>query len=156
MSRSICSAVVLLLIAGSITPARADDAEDKAVTLVMKLGGKYTRNEKLPGRPVIKVDLEGIRVTEAGVKELAKLSSLTELTLGRGVTDEGLKEIAKLPNLIKLNLSGAWITDAGLKELAPLTKLTELDLRGRIEIGLYGVRASSVALRHERTEALPQ
>jgi hypothetical protein len=29
-------------------------------------------------------------------------------------------------------------------------------LRGRIEIGLYGVRASSVALRHERTEALPQ
>ena len=128
MSRLMFSGVVSLLITGSGTPVRADDAEDKAVAFVNKLGGKFSRNEKLPGVPVIKVDLGGLKVTEAGVKELAKLSSLTELTVGRGVTDAGLKEIAKLTNLARLDLSGAWITDAGLKELTTLTKLTELDL----------------------------
>ena len=34
-------------------PARADDAEDKAVAFVEKLGGEVTRDEKLPGKPVI-------------------------------------------------------------------------------------------------------
>ena len=33
--------------------ARADDAEDKAVAFVEKLGGAVARDEKAPGKPVI-------------------------------------------------------------------------------------------------------
>ncbi|QJW98738.1 hypothetical protein [Frigoriglobus tundricola] len=35
---------------------RADDAEDRAVALVTKLGGKVTREAKAPGKPVTAVD----------------------------------------------------------------------------------------------------
>lgn len=52
--------------------ARADDAEDKAVALVEKLGGTVSRDQKAPGKPVVAVDLSGRKVTDAGVKELKK------------------------------------------------------------------------------------
>jgi len=38
----------------ALTPARADDAEDKAVELVRKLGGSVTRADKQPGKPVVR------------------------------------------------------------------------------------------------------
>ena len=60
---------------------RADDAEDKAVAFVKKLGGQVLRDEKAPGKPVIKVYLIGPQVTDAGLKELATLKNLTTLFL---------------------------------------------------------------------------
>src|SRR5205814_4627388 len=48
--------------------ARADEAS--AVKAVEKLGGKITRDDKLPGKPVIGVNLTGTKVTDAGLKEL--------------------------------------------------------------------------------------
>ena len=56
---------------------RADDAEDKAVAFVKKLGGTVTRNEKAPGKPVFAINLSGTEVTDAGMKELAALKNLT-------------------------------------------------------------------------------
>src|SRR5205085_2733916 len=78
----------------------ADDAEAKAVEAITKLGGKVTRDDKLPGKPVIGVILAGTtKVTDAGLKELKHLKQLTALTLGGQVTAAGLKEVKELKQL---------------------------------------------------------
>jgi hypothetical protein len=57
-------------------------------------------------------------VTDAGLKEVARLKNLQELSLyATRVTDMGLKELAGLTNLRALDLSKAKVTGAGLKEL---------------------------------------
>jgi hypothetical protein len=118
----------LLLLAAS--PLLADDAEDKAVEAVKKLGGKVIRDDKDPSKPVIKVNLNVSQVTDADLKELAPLKELKELHLDacHGVTDAGLKELAELKGLQTLDLWGTKVTDAVLKELAPLQGLKRLDL----------------------------
>ena len=94
MSRTVSFALVAMLGLGS--PARADEAEDKAVAFVKKLGGSVDRDEKAPGKPVVEVFLSNTKVTDAGLKELAALKSLTDLNLSNTkVTDAGLKELQK-------------------------------------------------------------
>jgi hypothetical protein len=57
-------------------------------------------------------------VTNAGLKELTQLKSLTYLDVnGTKVTDEGVQELAALKNLTYLNLNGTKVTDEGRKEL---------------------------------------
>ena len=68
------------------------------------------------------------KVTDEGLKEVAKLQMLQQLYLPSQITDAGLKEVAKLRYLTSLGLSGTKITDAGLKEVAKLQKLRFLDL----------------------------
>jgi hypothetical protein len=69
------------------------------------------------------------QITDAGLKELANLKRLTSLKLMlTPITDAGLKEVAKLQNLTELNLSSTEITDVGLKEIAKLKKLDQLHL----------------------------
>src|SRR6516164_9565265 len=79
-------------------PLLADEAEDKAVEAVKKLGGTVVREDNDPAKPVIKVDLVLSQVTDADLKELAPLKELKELNLMacKGVTDAGLKELAPL------------------------------------------------------------
>ena len=138
MHRSLLSWVILC----SSFPVWADDAEDKSATFVGTLGGTATRDENLPGNPVITVFLVDKQVTDAGLKELAGLKNLTRLVLVRAmVTDAGMKELAALKNLTDLSLGGTKVTDAGLKELAKLKSLAKLDLttlqtlNGRIQVG---------------------
>jgi hypothetical protein len=54
-----CLATLLLFssILASCPAVRADEAEDKAVALVKKLGGKVTRDDQQPGHPVVTVCL---------------------------------------------------------------------------------------------------
>src|SRR5207249_701618 len=101
---------------------QADDAEAKAVEAITKLGGTVTRDDKLPGKPVIAVNLYGTKVTDAGLKELKHLKQLTSLNLAgtTQVTDAGLKELKELKQLTSLNLGGTKVTAAGLKELKDL------------------------------------
>jgi internalin A len=74
--------------------ARADDAEDKAVAFVEKLGGRVARDEKTPGKPVTFVSLYFTNVSGAGLKELAVLKNLATLELSATkLTDAGLKEL---------------------------------------------------------------
>ena len=96
MSRMmLCGAVSWLILCPSAL-VRADDAEDKAVAFVEKLGGKVTRDDKLPGKPVTTLDLVGTKMTDAGLKELAALKSLSSLNLtGTKVTDAGEKELQR-------------------------------------------------------------
>ncbi|MGB0588032.1 MAG: leucine-rich repeat domain-containing protein, partial [Limisphaerales bacterium] len=93
--------------------------------------GKFAPPMKLTKAEVEKVtDLKLFRtqITDAGLKEVAKLQNLKYLWLPDQITDAGLKEVAKLQNLTELNLWDTDISDAGLKEVAKLQNLTELDL----------------------------
>jgi hypothetical protein len=129
MWRLMLCGVVSWLVLNPSAPLWADDAEDKAVAFVEKLGGNVARDEKLPGKPVIEVHLSFSAVTDVGLKELAPLENLTALFLLRTeVTDTGLKELAQFKNLTVLYLNRTQVTDAGLKEVALLKNLAELHL----------------------------
>src|SRR5436189_124633 len=117
----------VMLLACLFGAARADEAS--AVKAVEKLGGKVTRDDKLPGKPVIGVNLGGTKVTDVDLKELAEVKQVTAVNLGgTKVTDVGLKELKDLKQLTTLNLGGTKVTDAGLKELKDLKQLTSLNL----------------------------
>ena len=71
------------------------------------------------------------KITDAGLKDIAKLQKLTHLSLRyTKITDAGLKDIAKLQELIGLWLNGTDITGAGLMDTAKLQKLIHLNLDG--------------------------
>ena len=74
--------------------------------------------------------LDSTKITDEGLKDVAKLQGLEMLNLDscEQVTDEGLKEVAKLQLLEMLNLSGTEITDAGLKEFVKFQNLKVLYL----------------------------
>ena len=107
----------VMLLACLSGAARADEAS--AVKAVEKLGGKVTRDDKLPGKPVTGVSLFTTAVTDAGLKELKDLKQLTTLDLdGTKVTDAGLKELKDLKQLTSLNLMNTeQVTDDGVADL---------------------------------------
>jgi internalin A len=118
----------------------ADENEDKAVAAIEKLGGKVTRDNDKPDKPVVGVNLQNKKMTDEDLKELATLTKLTNLNLtGTQVTDVGLKEIAQLTKLTDLNLTLTKVTDAGIKELAPLNSL--------IKLNLWGTKVTDVGLK---------
>ena len=95
---------VLPLLAGLLLASPllyADEAEKKAAATVEKLGGKVERDDKDPAHPVMSVDLNGTKVTDAGLKELAGLKNLHHLDLREtSVTHAGVAELQKaLPKL---------------------------------------------------------
>jgi hypothetical protein len=77
--------------------------------------------EGLRGLPLVQLHLIRTGVTDAGMPELLKLSSLHMLSLRDArVTDACLSVLAKHPSLEWLLLDGTDVTDAGMKQLAPL------------------------------------
>jgi hypothetical protein len=73
----------VLLLVGA---ARTD--ETAAVRAIVNLGGRITRDAKLPGRPVIGIDLTdprpfriAVRVTDAALKYLTEFKGLQTLNL---------------------------------------------------------------------------
>jgi len=95
---------------------------------IEELGGVISRNMRGNGEAI------GIRLigNKFGDEQLALLKSfknLTELALiDSQVTDAGMKEVARLADLTRLDVKGTPITDAGLKELARSEKLKSLGL----------------------------
>jgi hypothetical protein len=87
------------------------------------------------------LDLEGTKITSAGVLKLSEMPNLAMLDLASTkVSNEALIEIAKLPKLMNLSLQESGMTDAGLKSLET-TKLSLLWLQGcnMTDIGLVGL-----------------
>ena len=92
--------------------------EEKAVQAIEVLGGLVTRDETLPGRPVVEVDLSRTPITDASLEQLKELKDLRELRLSETpITDAGLKNLKEFKGLEYLDLTGTPITDAGLKDL---------------------------------------
>ena len=108
MRQGVWAMAALLALAAGV---RAD--EEAAVKTVEKFGGKVTRDEKAPGRPVVAVDFNRSSVTDAGLKELKDLKQLRSIDLCHTkVTDEGLKELKELNQLRGLLLRDTKITEA--------------------------------------------
>lgn len=64
------------------------------------------------------LDLGRSKLTDTGVKELARFKNLISLNLWyTEVTDAGVRELAALKNLTKINLIGTKATNAGVKEI---------------------------------------
>ena len=59
----------------------ADEPEDRAIQVIKKLGGRFTRDDKAAAKPVVAVTLSGSEVTDATLKEIKGLTSLDTLQL---------------------------------------------------------------------------
>jgi Leucine-rich repeat (LRR) protein len=70
------------------------------------------------------------RITVRGWKLIRSLTSLELLSVGRGITDAGLAEIAHLSSLKALYLRDHNLSNTGLAHLAQITSLEELELSG--------------------------
>src|SRR4051812_49383312 len=96
--------------------AGADPATgSKTIQLVEKAGGKLTRDGRKSGNPVVGVDFDDVKVTDAVLKELAGLPLLTKVSLERTpVGDAGVRSLASLKGLQELSLAQTKITDNSL------------------------------------------
>jgi Leucine-rich repeat (LRR) protein len=75
--------------------------------------------------------LYSAQVTDAAMKDVAKLKNLEILTIqGAAVTDAGAKDLTQLENLLSLDLIGAELSDVGAMALAQLPNLKLLKLSG--------------------------
>jgi hypothetical protein len=89
--RPFVGGLLLFTLAGS--SFRADEAEDRAVQTIEKLGGIV----RLTGNRRNEVDFSGTAVTDAGLKELATFPGLRQLSLrGTRATDAGIRRLKAL------------------------------------------------------------
>src|SRR5262245_63940412 len=105
MTNLTCAAALAAVVLVGTDRAAADQAEDRALDVVKRVGGAVDRDEKQPGMPVVAVNLYNSRVTDADLKELAAFRKVIELDLmSTGVTDAGMAHLAALVSLTRLNL----------------------------------------------------
>ena len=103
----------------------------KTISDLEKMGGKAVVDETSPDKPVISVNFNGSRATDAGLVHLKRLPKLRALDLSwSAVSDAGLENLAGLTRLQSLNLTATRVTDAGLVHFATLTSLHSLNLAG--------------------------
>jgi len=121
--------------------------DDRLVMRIEELGGKIARDTKLPGSPIVEVDLSGTKVTDDDLRPLSKLAELRTLNLHRtGISDAGVEHLQGLRRLTTLTIGDTRITNSGLKAL---TALPQLEL-----IGLHGTRVNDGGVIH--LKAFPQ
>jgi internalin A len=72
---------LVALLAALMTPAlkAEEDAEVKALATIKKLGGKVTRDETAPGKPVVQVVLSASKATDADLAQLKIFKQLKSL-----------------------------------------------------------------------------
>src|SRR6266498_132666 len=105
------------------------DPHERALNTIKQLGGKVVFDDKSPDEPVLRVDLNGPRVTDAVVAQLRVFVSLRTLFLCETkVTDAGLANLRDLHDLRVLYLTYDSITDRSLEALSGLDNLEELGL----------------------------
>ncbi|WP_439621026.1 hypothetical protein [Gemmata sp.] len=129
MTRPLLLVALVALVGASGGCSRAP--EDRAEAHVRKLGGIATRDDRLPGAPVVGVHLRATACTDADLRELTALTHLVSLNLSKTqVTDAGMREVLHFKDLKTLAVRETRVTDAGLRELAALPNLTSLYIGG--------------------------
>jgi Leucine-rich repeat (LRR) protein len=109
---------------------KTEETADTAAQTIQKLRGRITRDEQMPGKPVVYINLAGSRLTDADMRAVAACKQLRSLELGRtAVSDAGLKHLTGLSHLTSLTLPGTHVTDAGMKYIGELKQLVALDLQ---------------------------
>lgn len=87
------------------------------------------------------LNLAGTRVTDEGMRSLARFEALEVLHLGwTDVSDGGLASLSELPALRTIILHGAAVGDAGMVHLARLPMLEAIDVQ-ETAVGDSGVEA---------------
>jgi RNA polymerase sigma factor (sigma-70 family) len=166
---------------GTVTKANATEdktaqekwKEDSAAAVLEANGAKLTRDDNLPGKPVVEVRLAGRRLaTDAILGQLQDLRSLQRLYLGSSsITNVGLEYFRNLKSLRVLDLGNTRVTNEGLKHLAELdglfalalvqTRVTDAGLehlkglKGLQHLLLQGTQVSDAGV-NELRKALPQ
>ena len=112
------------------TPAKAPSRAPPTARLarILKLGKpKYDKNHQ----HVVELDLESQPTTDADLDLIARsFPHLSRLTVdGANITDAGVKHLAKLAGLVDLTLKNTDIHDETIQELQKLPKLKTLNLR---------------------------
>jgi HEAT repeat protein/Leucine-rich repeat (LRR) protein len=91
---------------------------EATVREIENLGGRITRDEDRPDKPVIGIDLSKARIGDADAATVAKLPALETLDLSETeVTDAGLVHLQGLRQLRELDLRDTKATDTGIKTL---------------------------------------
>src|SRR5262249_21492473 len=79
--------------------------------LVRNLGGSIPRDKKLPNAKIVGINLDQTEVTDKDLKQLSNLRHLKMLALnGTAVSDAGMKDVAKLPTLVHLEVMVTKVT----------------------------------------------
>ena len=122
MNRILLPLLGLLLAPVLCWAAEPKAEEAKAIAEIEKLGGRVTRDEESPGRPVVAVDFcdweSSMKACDAAMRHLKGLTKLRKLNLsGTRVTDNGLLNLKGLNRLEVLGLGWTKITDTGLENL---------------------------------------
>ena len=90
--------------------------EAAAIEFINKNQGGYVRDDKLPGKPVYWVQVQGL--DDADLEKLKPLAKLRTLYLTRSrVTDAGLKHLHGLTNLKELYLVNTKASKEGVQLL---------------------------------------
>ena len=101
---------------------------------------------KLIADPIVETAVRENLKKPEGELTKAELAKVTRLNLGfTKITDEGLKDVAKLENLKGLSLNSTQVTDVGLKDVAKLQNLIAFGLF-RTKITKAGVAELKKAL----------
>jgi len=129
LQRLVLTAALLL---AAQPPLCADDAEDAAAKTLKRLGASFTTSDAGGARTVVGVDLAGVAVVDADLKNVAALPALRSLDISVciAVTDAGMKHLAGLKHLETLSVAYTGVTDAGVRRLTGFTELRTLSLAG--------------------------
>jgi Leucine Rich repeat len=126
---SVMAASPMIGLAAPTVVIQATDTDLEAVQVIEKMGGRVERAKADPGMPVVRVELNGTKATDAVLAHLKKFPALLILDLrGTQVTDDGLRQLEGCKTLTYLGLDFTQVTDAGLAQIKGLTSLRQLSL----------------------------
>lgn len=104
--------------------------------------------------PLTELCLRGCNINDGDLVEIAKLSDLETLRLGKTkIGDRGLSNLKGLQKLSFIDLEATGVTDKGLKELGQFPSLSAVDLRDCQAITGAGLQALSKMNLREVTVA---
>jgi hypothetical protein len=101
----------------------------KVIEAVRRQGWEVIQDDKAADKPIVGLDLHGVRNAAAVLDALGPLPKLHRLNLyDAGFGDADLPRLRAFPELVELNLNDTAVSDEGVRQLAELTSLRELHL----------------------------